>query len=182
MDPSQTEWPRTWLMTDERLGGRLWDAIDRLPEGSGIVFRHYGLDRDARAELAARVSTICRERAFALAVAADADLARAVGADLIHKPAEPATDLPFSLPIHSMVEAVGAGRLAASLIFVSPVFETRSHPGRTALGADLAKRIAKTARAPAIALGGMDARKFAHLSDGFHGWAGIDAWLDDADA
>ena len=182
MDPSQTEWPRTWLMTDERLGDRLWSAIDRLPEGSGIVFRHYSLDRDARAELASRVSSICRKRAFALAVATDADLARAVGADLIHKPAVETPGLPFSLAVHSMTEAVEVAGLGASLAFVSPVFETRSHPGRTVLGPDLAKRIAQAARAPAIALGGMDARKFAQLSDCFHGWAGIDAWLGDADA
>jgi thiamine-phosphate pyrophosphorylase len=182
MDPSQTEWPRTWLMTDERLGDRLWSAIDRLPEGSGIVFRHYSLDRDARAELAGRVSLICKERAFALAVAADADLVRAVGADLIHKPAVPTPGLPFSLAVHSMAEAVAAVGLGASLLFVSPVFETRSHPGRRALGPDLAKQIAQAARAPAIALGGMDAQKFAQLSEYFHGWAGIDAWLGDADA
>ena len=87
MNPSQIEWPRTWLMTDERLGDRLWSAIDRLPEGAGIVFRHYSLNRNARAELAVRVSSICRERAFTLAIAADADLALAVGANMIHKPA-----------------------------------------------------------------------------------------------
>ena len=182
MDPSQTEWPRIWLMTDERLGDRIWSAIDRLPEGSGIVFRHYSLDRDARAELAAQVSSICRERAFAMAVAADADLAGAVGADLIHKPALKRPGLPFSLPVPSMAEAVEAAELGASLVFVSSVFETRSHPGRPALGPDLATRIAQAARVPAIALGGMDARKFAQLSEGFHGWAGIDAWLGDADA
>lgn len=182
MDPSQTEWPRTWLMTDERLGDRLWSAIDRLPEGSGIVFRHYSLDHDARAELAGRVTSICRERAFALAVAADADLARAVGADLIHKPALDAPGLPFSLALHSMAEAVEAAPLGASLVFVSPVFETRSHPGQRPLGPALAARIAQAARAPAIALGGMDARKFAELSEGFHGWAAIDAWLGGAEA
>jgi thiamine-phosphate pyrophosphorylase len=182
MDPSQTEWPRTWLMTDERLGDRLWSVIDRLPEDSGIVFRHYSLNRAARAELAGRVGSICRERAFALAVGADVDLARAVGADLIHKPALETPGLPFSLAVHSMAEAVEAARLGASLVFVSPVFETRSHPGRAALGPDLARRIAQAARAPAIALGGMDAQKFAQLSKYFHGRAGIDAWLGDADA
>ena len=182
MSPSQTEWPRTWLMTDERMGDRLWSAIDRLPEGSGIVFRHYSLDRRDRAKLADRVSLICRERAFALAIAADADLARAVGADLVHNPAVEAPGLPFSLPVHSMAEAAQAAVVGASLVFVSPVFKTRSHPGRSALGPVLASRIAQSARAPAIALGGMDARKFAQLCEWFHGWAGIDAWLGDARA
>ena len=42
MTARQTDWPREWLMTDERMGDRLWTAIDRLPiKHSGIVFRHY---------------------------------------------------------------------------------------------------------------------------------------------
>ncbi len=48
MTARQTAWPRTWLMTDERLGIRLWEAIDRLPKDSGIVFRHYALARAER--------------------------------------------------------------------------------------------------------------------------------------
>ena len=182
MDPSQTEWPRTWLMTDERLGDRLWSAIDRMPEDSGVVFRHYTLARDARAELADRVSSVCRKRGFVVAVAADADLARAVGADLMHNSRAEIPDLPFSLAVHSMAEAAEAAKRGASVVFVSPVFETRSHPGCKALGPALAAQIAQAARAPAIALGGMDERKFAQLSERFYGWAGIDAWLGDADA
>ena len=181
MDPSQTEWPRTWLMTDERLGDRLWSAIDRLPEGSGVVLRHYSLERDARARLADRVSSICRERGFALSLAADVDLAGAVGANLVHKPQVRTEGLPFSVPVHSMAEAAEAAKRGASLVFVSPVFETRSHPGRKALGPALAAQIAQAARAPAIALGGMNARNFAQLGEQFHGWAGIDAWLGDAE-
>ena len=42
MTDRQRPWPRAWLMTDERMGERLWEAIDRLPvKHSGIVFRHY---------------------------------------------------------------------------------------------------------------------------------------------
>jgi thiamine-phosphate pyrophosphorylase len=61
---------------------------------------------------------------------------------------------------------------------VSPVHSTRSHPGQAPLGPAKALRIARAAGVPAIALGGMDAHKFARL-EGFHGWAGIDAWLGD---
>ena len=54
MDPDQPL-PRLWLMTDERLGERLFEAIARLPEEAGIVFRHYGLAEDARRTLFERV-------------------------------------------------------------------------------------------------------------------------------
>jgi thiamine-phosphate pyrophosphorylase len=64
------------------------------------------------------------------------------------------------------------------LVFVSPVYSTRSHPGRKPLSRSLALRIAKAAGVPAIALGGMNSLKSARLErEGFYGWAGIDAWL-----
>ena len=178
MTARQTAWPRTWLMTDERLGVRLWEAIDRLPSDSGIVFRHYALAPAERLHLAAEVASICRARGFTLAVAGDLDMAQAVGADLIHNPADIEADIPFSKSVHSLEDAEATARIGASLVFVSPVFATRSHPGAPALGPDHAKRLAEAAGAPAIALGGMNARRFAEL-EGFYGWAAIDAWLSD---
>jgi thiamine-phosphate pyrophosphorylase len=49
--------PRLWLMTDERLGGGLIDAVLRLPDGAGIVFRHYRLEEKGRRALFDRVRT-----------------------------------------------------------------------------------------------------------------------------
>ena len=42
-------------MTDERLGDGLLDAVARLPEGTGVVFRHYSLAESARRALFDRV-------------------------------------------------------------------------------------------------------------------------------
>lgn len=175
----QREWPRQWLMTDERMGDRLWTAIDRLePKIGGVVFRHYASDPGTRAVLARRVADICRRRALVLAIARDEQLARALGAELVHNPAERPFDLPFSRSVHSLEQAEAARVEGAALVFVSPVHPTRSHPGEKPLGKPLALRIARAAGTPAIALGGMDARKFAGLKrDGFYGWAAIDAWL-----
>ena len=182
MGTRQTDWPRTWLMTDERLGRRLWEAIDRLPACSGIVLRHYSLAAVERRRLAEQIAQICQSRDLVLAVAGDANLALAVGADLIHNPSGPTPDLlPVSMAVHSLEQADQAQRNAASIVFVSPVFATRSHPDRKALGAEQAQRIARAGIAAAIALGGMNARRFARL-EGFHGWAGIDAWLGGEDA
>ena len=178
MSDRQRAWPRHWLMTDERIGDRLWEAIDRLPDGqSGIVFRHYRTDSGTRTELGRRIAEICRNRGFALAVAGDGDLARSLGADSIHNPSEPPPDLPFSMPVHSLGEAQAAREAGAALVFVSPVHSTRSHPGAKPLGPALALEIARAANVPAIALGGMDAARFGDVRSGFHGWAAIDAWL-----
>jgi thiamine-phosphate pyrophosphorylase len=167
-------------MTDERMGERLWEAIDRLPiKHAGIVFRHYGAPANVRAALAGRIADISRRRSLALAIAVDVDLARSLGADLVHNPVDVPAGLRFSRSVHSIEEAARAKADGAALVFVSPVYPTSSHPGRKALYRPLASRIARTAGAPAIALGGMNALKFARLErEGFYGWAGIDAWLD----
>jgi len=180
MTPRQTVWPRTWLMTHERMGDRLWEAIERLPPGSGIVFRHYSLSPEDRRELAERIAAHCRTGNLILAVAADEDLACRIDADLVHNPRRP-TDLPFSRAVHTLEDAKAAERDGAALVFVSPVFATRSHPATLPLDPDLARNIANAAKVPAIALGGMNASRFAQL-DGFYGWAGIDAWLGDGGA
>jgi len=182
MTTRQRDWPRQWLMTDERLGERLWEAIDRLPTGqSGIVFRHYDMPTEERAALAAHVAELCRSRGLTLAVAGEERLALSLKADLVHNPGKLPKNLPFSQSVHSLEEAEQAREGGAALVFVSPVYPTRSHPNGTALGVDLAKQIAGTSGALAIALGGLDSLKFALLEhEGFYGWAGIDAWLGDA--
>ena len=178
MLPSQTLLPRIWLMTDECMGERLWEALQRLPAGhAGVVFRHYAAPD--RQTLGQRITTICADRGLTLAVAGDVELARSFKAQLVHNPRSPAHELPFSVPVHSLREAEAARTLGATLVFVSPIHPTRSHPGGTALGDDRAIEIARAAGVPAIALGGMNAHRFAKLEKrGFYGWAAIDAWLE----
>jgi thiamine-phosphate pyrophosphorylase len=178
MQARHQSWPRIWLMTDERLGERLWAAIDRLPSGAGIVFRHYSLEQAEREQLAMRVAQAARERGLTVAIARNADLAHGAGANLVHNPVQVPSALPFSQAVHSIEQAEQARTAGAALVFVSPVYATRSHPGATPLGPPRAAEIARAAGVPAIALGGMDAKRFADLEgEGFYGWAAIDAWL-----
>lgn len=182
MHGRKTDWPRSWLMTDERMGERLWKAIDRLPIDAGIVLRHHATPRAIRVMLALRIADICRRRGFTLAIAGDEELALSAGADLLHNPRDVPVGLPFSRSVHTPAEADAAKADGASLVFVSPVLATSSHPEQTPLGPAGARRIAQIAEAPAIALGGMNANNFPRLAqEGFHGWAGIDAWLGEGD-
>ena len=176
MEGRQQSWPHIWLMTDERLGEELWNAIARLPANAGIVFRHYSLAPTERARLARDITDMVRNRGITLVIAADVELAKAVGSELVHNPSS-ATDLPFSRSVHTIAESEAARSAGAALVFVSPVYATRSHPGREPLGPERAAKIAQAAGVPAIALGGVDSGNFASLrQDGFYGWAGIDAW------
>ena len=164
-------YPSLWLFTDERQGDALWTALRRLPPGSGVVFRHYGLSPRERMRLFVAVRR--RARARGLMVVSARRLLP--GADGVHGPG---ASINFrTWPAHDRREALAGVRAGVNVLFVSPVFATRSHPGAAALGPARAARIARGLPIWTIALGGMDARRWrAARAAGFDGWAAIDAW------
>ena len=180
MTVNQPQWPGRWLMTDERLGSRLWEAVERLPARAGIIFRHYGLSDEDRLELGRELARYAAKADLVLGVAGSAALAERLGAAFVHNP-DREGDLPGSSAVHDEAQAHAARERGAVLAFVAPIHSTRSHPGRPALGEDQAVRLAKIAGCPAIALGGMNEARFAALESAhpgaFHGFAGIDCWL-----
>ncbi len=168
----RARYPVCWLMTDERMGDALMPVLLALPPGSGVVFRHYALgDRDRRA-LFGHVRRVARARRLLLVVARPGGIGRADG---VHGTAK-GTGM-RTWPAHDRREAVAGARAGADLLFVSPVFPTRSHPGAAAIGVAKAAAIGRGSGIGLIALGGMNARRFrAARSLGFAGWAAIDAF------
>ncbi len=168
--PRPSALPRRWLMTDERFGEALWAAIDALPRGSGIVFRHYATEPELRRELFKRVCRMAQRKRLLLVVAGP-PLGR--GAMLRHGRHRGA----LTTPVHARTEAIAATRAGAALLFVSPVYPTRSHPGAPSLGPVRFGLMIRELKLPVIALGGMDERRWRALrAVGAYGWAGIDAW------
>ncbi len=164
MRPRHPSIPKLWLMTDERMGDGLWDALERLPRGSGVVFRHYGVEADERQRIFRKVALIAQRRRLLLVRA---------GASGEHN----RRARTFTAAAHSRTEAIAAIRAGARLVFVSPVFPTRSHPGARTLGKSRLGLLIRGLKTPVVALGGMDARKARSLKQlGIHGWAAIDAW------
>ena len=172
MDPRQPL-PRRWLMTDERLGDRLFEAVERLPERPGIVFRHYSLAPDERRALFHAVRQ--RRPDAVLLLAGSADQAAKWGADGSH--GRGCGKGLRTAPAHDLAELRAAELAAAALVFLSPVFATRSHPGAAALGRERFAALARQTRLPVVALGGMSDERVRTL-DAAYGWAGIDAWLE----
>lgn len=165
--------PTLWLMTDERLGDALWEAVARLPRGSGVVFRHYATPLAERRALFARLATLARRRGLVLLRAGNARLAWRE--DGVHNGLAPHGLSTRSA--HCRTDAVAACRAGADAVLVSPVFPTRSHPNARALGPARAAAIGRGLPIAAIALGGMNGVRFRRLRGlGFHGWAAIDAW------
>ena len=147
-------------MTDARTDATLDRAIARLPRGSGVIFRHYHLPaRERRARLA-HVRRLCRRHGHRLEVGGEG-----------YGPPAPHRRLATA---HDLHEIGRANRMGAEAILLSPVHPTATHPGARALGPVRFLLLARRARVPVIALGGMTARRFRRLK--VHGWAGIDAF------
>lgn len=164
--------PICWLMTDERLGEALWAALERLPRGGGVVFRHHATPSDERRRLFAKVLRIVRRRRLVLVRAGAMPMRGEQG---VHKRRGGGL---VTWPAHDRREAIAAVRAGAQVLFVSPLFATRSHPGAPALGKVRASAIARGLPVTAIAMGGMDARRWRSVRAlGFDGYAAIDAWM-----
>jgi thiamine-phosphate pyrophosphorylase len=165
--------PRLWLMTDERQGDALWRALERLPAGAGVVFRHYELPLEERRRLFERVRRVARRRRLVLVLAGSPRMARAWRADGVHGRTRGPARL-RTASAHDVREIHAAERIGADLLFISPIFATRSHPGARPLGPLRFRLLTRAARVPVAALGGMDATRARRI--GVERWGAIDAW------
>lgn len=168
---------RLVLMTDdERLPDPL-AAARALPKGSIVVAR----SRVRLEELSRMLLKLARTRGFAVLVAGDPPLAARLGADGFHLPEARAGEIAHwrarwpAMFITTSAHSLRALReTQADAVFLSPVFATASHPSRAALTAVRANLMARQARGPVYALGGIDARN-AGLLSAFVGLAAIGA-------
>ena len=167
--------PRSWLVTDERQGDGLLAPVERLPFRSGILFRHYSLAEGERRSLFLAIRAIARRRGHVLLLAGSQARARSFGADGWHGRGR-GRGL-HSASVHDLAEMRAAERAGASILFVSPVYPTRSHPGSPTLDESGFARLVRRTELPVIDLGGMNGNR-AHriMALGAYGWASVDAW------
>ncbi|WP_336968119.1 thiamine phosphate synthase [Sphingobium aromaticiconvertens] len=171
--------PSVWLMTDERIAdATLLATVARLPRGrAGIVFRHYRTPATQRRALFAQIAGIAHRRRLMIVLAGTARTAAAWKADGWHGPNNRTVCRPLihSQAAHDVTEIKAAERSDANLLFLSPLFPTRSHPGATALGRAGFASLARQSILPVIALGGVRSCHQRQLKIlGASGWAAID--------
>lgn len=174
--------PRLWLMTDERMGDRLFDAIARLPHGSGIVVRHYGLPLAERRRLFRTIQRRAAPHRHLVLRAGKQRLGRHEdGSHQDPRGRAGGGAALRSMAVHNMAELALARRLRVDMILISPVFATQSHGGVSAMPRTRLRALLRHQFCPVMALGGMNARRAATLARmGVDGWAAIDAWLSRA--
>jgi thiamine-phosphate pyrophosphorylase len=154
--PRRQTLPEQWLVADHRLGRELERAVRRLPSGSGILFLYRELGAEQRKRLLARVRRLASSRHLLVLDEAAGEAAR----------------------VHDVRELRRVRLARTPVLFLSPVFATRSHPRWPPLKRRSIVAMLRLARAPVIALGGMNARRFRSVGKlGFAGWAAIDAWI-----
>jgi thiamine-phosphate pyrophosphorylase len=167
--------PELWLLSDERNDGALERTLRRLPRGSGFIYRHYHLPPEERIARWVALLRVARARGH-LAILADSALtAREWGADGLYgapRALYPTRRLLMLATAHSLREIADARRARADAVLLSPAFPTRSHPGSPALGPLRFRLLARHARMPVIALGGMTPRTARRLA--WPRWAAID--------
>jgi thiamine-phosphate pyrophosphorylase len=173
--PARQTLPKLWLLSDERNDASLEAALQRLPRGSGFVYRHYHLPDDERLARWFELRRVARARDHLLILADSSLTAREWGAHGIYGPPRalcPTSGLLTLATAHDLAEIGLANRARADAVLLSPVFPTRSHPGARPLGPLRFRLLAQQARMPVIALGGMTPRAARRLA--WPRWAAID--------
>lgn len=167
--------PDLWLLSDARNDAALEAALARLPRGSGFVFRHYHLDPEARRMRFEQLRDLASKREHVVILADSPITAKKWRADGVYGPAGrmPRDDSLLKLvTAHDWPEIVAADRAGADAILLSPVFPTASHPDAPVLGPVRFRLLARKAKAPVIALGGMTRATAKRLD--WPRWAAID--------
>jgi thiamine-phosphate pyrophosphorylase len=179
MPKRQPALPSIWLVSDARNDAALEHILRRLPHGSGVVFRHYHLAPVERRQRFIRLKRLARSRGHKVALAGGPAEARRRGAEAAYGPPRSLARGPAMLRLvtaHSMRELAQAMRARADAILLSPVYATRSHPGRRALGPVKFRLLTARAKVPVIALGGMNQRRARQLDAAY--WAAVDGLCD----
>ena len=95
-------------------------------------------------------------------------------------PASGRMSAPLTAAAHDRPQLIRARCAGARLVFLSPVFATRSHPAGKPLGPVRFGLTARGAGVAVAALGGMNETRFRQMRElGAAGWGAIDAWQAD---
>lgn len=179
------------FFTDRKRCKDLTTIIKKLPKNSAVIFREYDLDDKNREKLAREILTICKEKNHKILIGKNLDLARKLHADGVHfsdndiLPSEVflhkknnlqiGSKFIFSFACHNFLSVVKSHRLPVDLIFISPIFATKSHEATPALGLQTLSKIVRFSKKPVFALGGINKKNLPIVKKlGAVGFGGIE--------
>src|SRR5207248_3288694 len=138
-----------------------------------VSMREKDLSRDDQIALASTLLPIARRHAARLTVHGDAELAKACGSDGVHLPAGAdaaearqmlGREKLVGVSLHTVTEAEALDPDVVDYAIAGPAFETPSKPG---YGPEIGRKglaeIARAARVPIVAIGGLNATRAAEV-------------------
>jgi thiamine-phosphate pyrophosphorylase len=183
-NPRNRVLPALLLVTDPQRTPDPLAAAARLPRGAGVIYRAFG--HPGAVEIGRALAALCRRRGLVLLVGADEALAARIGARGLHLPER---DLARARRVaarrpgwiltgaaHSGAALARAADCGLAAALLSPVFESNSPSAKRALGSLRFARLARPARLPVYALGGINGDTALRLaSSGAVGLAAVEA-------
>ena len=176
--------PLLFAFSDEARDPDPMVLINRLPSGSGFIFRHYLSPN--RKYIAIKVVKACQERNLLCFIAGDLQLSLHTKADGVHLPEHLLRRPIYGLShfkkrggfvtaaTHSLSAGLAAQKYGADGVFISPVFATKSHISSAHIGLMRFARITKRLSIPTFALGGINISQTTRLKkSGAYGLGGI---------
>jgi thiamine-phosphate pyrophosphorylase len=153
-----------------------------LPEGAGIILRHFGQPRPRMASM--DIAAIASARKLVYLIGADPDLAAVVGAQGVHWPERMPNEAAsykrhqparlMTMAAHGPDGLAAAKEANADAVILGPVFESRSPSGHPPLGVKRFAELVASIDLPVYALGGITAQNARELADtGACGLSGI---------
>ena len=188
LNPSSQDLPTLFYFTDPARTPHPEDIAAHLPQGCGIIYRHFG---DSHAPQRARLlRKIADERGLTLFIGEDVELALDIGADGVHlreHSIERAADLHRNRPeliltaaCHDLATLRSLGdQSGLKAVFVSPVFDSQSPSasGITPLGVKGVQKFTEIATLCVYGLGGINCDNIGSLRDsGLSGIGAVDAF------
>ena len=174
--------PSTLFLTDTDRTPDAVKVIRGLPRGSGVIYRHYGIQ--GRAKLAKDLSLLCRQLHIFFIVANDWRLAISVNANGVHLPEYAVRNwhkfqvrnprFLVTCAAHSQRSIWNAIHAGVDAVLVSPVFTTDSHQKNNPLGLIKFSNMCRISPIPIYALGGITGHNVRRIQNSaFFGLAGI---------
>lgn len=181
------KFPHLWLMTDHNRLPNPLAIVEKLPMGSGVILRDY--KHPERYKLAVELSDLCKNKKICLLVGADPNLALSINADGMHLPTFynykfRANKFPknwiVTASAHCKASLNNASNKGAKVAFLSPVFQTKSHPNANFLGQIKLAELTNYSDIPVVALGGINSSNVALLREsGIIGIAAISGLMQE---
>lgn len=175
--------PGGFVLSDPKRTPDIIQLASNLPEGTGLIYRHYGADD--RFEVAARLKAISKHRNLVFLISYDPDLQAAIRPNGVHYPKRMLTciqqrqnsqNLIQTASAHTRRQASKAFIAGADACLVSSVFPSRSPSAPLAMGVHRFRAIARGLAKPVYALGGVTNENVEQLN-GSYGIAMVEGSL-----